>query len=153
MPAALTQSRGPDAPSSSNGKTMALQGNEAVFSATRLLRLAEDVESDAVAISYAAMFLRMLPGRVGSILSTVREEDIPAALDAALSLKVRAHMVGGMAMERDCRTLEENLRSGNYEAAARSAGEVAKDCMPLTRALEQFLQGWQDLEDSKSKQP
>lgn len=132
---------------------MALQGNEAVFSAARLLRLAEDVESDAVAISYAAMFLRMLPGRVGSILSTVREEDIPAALDAALSLKVRAHMVGGMAMERDCRTLEGNLRSGDFEAAARSAGEVAKDCLPLTRALEQFLQGWQDLEDSKSKQP
>jgi hypothetical protein len=35
---------------------MALQGNDAVFSASRLLRLAEDIESDAIAISYAAMF-------------------------------------------------------------------------------------------------
>jgi hypothetical protein len=130
---------------------MALQGNGAVFSASRLLRLAEDVESDAVAISYGAMFVRTLPERVGRILSTVREEDIPGALDAVLSLKVRAHMVGGLAMERDCRALEENLRSGDFEAAARSAGEVAKGCLPLTRALEQFLQGWQDLEDSKSK--
>lgn len=132
---------------------MALQGNEAVFSASRLLRLAEDVESDAVAISYAAVFLRMLPEKVGRILSAVRELDIPAALDAALSLRVRAHMVGGLAMERDCRTLEENLRSGDFNAAARSAGEVAKDCLPLTRELEKFLRGWQDLEDSKSKQP
>ena len=132
---------------------MALQGNEAVFSASRLLRLAEDVESDAVAISYAAVFLRMLPEKVGRILSAVRELDIPAALDAALSLRVRAHMVGGLAMERDCRTLEENLRSGDFNAAARSAGEVAKDCLPLTRELEKFLRGWQDLEDSKSKRP
>jgi hypothetical protein len=132
---------------------MALQGNGAVFSASRLLRLAEDVESDAIAISYAAMFVRMLPERVGRILSTVRGDDIQAALDAVLSLKVRAHMVGGLAMERDCRALEENLRHGDSEAAARSAGEVAKDCLPLTRALEQFLQGWQDLEDSKKKQP
>ena len=132
---------------------MALEGNGVVFSSSRLLRLAEDVESDAVAISYAAMFLRLLPERVGLILSAVRELDIPAALDAALSLRVRAHMVGGLAMERDCRTLEENLLSGDFTAAARSAGEVAKDCLPLTRVLEEFLRGWQDLKDSKSKQP
>ena len=127
---------------------MALQGNDAVFSASRLLRLAEDVESDAIAISYAATFLRMLPERVGRILSTVRDEDIPAAIDAVLSLKVRAHMVGGLAMERDCRALEEHLRNGDYETAARFAGDVAKDCLPLTRALEQFLEGWQNVEDS-----
>lgn len=132
---------------------MAFEGNGVVFSSSRLLRLAEDVESDAVAISYAAMFLRLLPERVGRILSAVRELDIPAALDAALSLRVRAHMVGGLAMERDCRTLEEDLLSGDFAAAARSAGEVAKDCLPLTRALEEFLRGWQDLEDSKSEQP
>ena len=132
---------------------MAFEGNGVVFSSSRLLRLAEDVESDAVAISYAAMFLRLLPERVGRILSAVRELDIPAALDAALSLRVRAHMVGGLAMERDCRTLEENLLSGDFTAAARSAGEVAKDCLPLTRALEEFLRGWQDLEDAKGKQP
>jgi len=130
---------------------MALEGNGVVFSSSRLLRLAEDVESDAVAISYAAMFLRLLPERVGRILSAVRELDIPAALDAALSLRVRAHMVGGLAMERDCRTLEENLLSGDFTAAARSAGEVAKDCLPLTRTLEEFLRGWQDLEDSKGE--
>jgi hypothetical protein len=132
---------------------MAFEGKGAVFSSSRLLRLAEDVESDAVAISYAAMFLRLLPERVGRILAAVREQDIPAALDAVLSLRVRAHMVGGLAMERDCRTLEANLRSGDFAAAARSAGEVAKDCLPLTRALEEFLRGWQDLEDSKRKQP
>lgn len=72
---------------------MALQGSGAVFSASRLLRLA-----------------------------------------AVLSLIVRANMVGGVAMERACRALEENLCSGDFEAAARSAGEVAKDCLPLTRA-------------------
>ena len=132
---------------------MALEGNGVVFSSSRLLRLAEDVESDAVAISYAAMFLRLLPERVGRILSAVRELDIPAALDAALSLRVRAHMVGGLAMERDCRALEENLRSGDFNAAARSVADVAKDCLPLTRELEKFLRDWQDLEDSKSKQP
>lgn len=131
---------------------MALQGNEAVFSPSRLLRLAEDVESDAIAISYAATFLRMLPERVGRILSAVREENLPDALDAVLSLKVRAHMVGALAMERDCRLLEESLRTGDGDAA-RSAGEVAKDCLPLTRALEEFLEGWQDAEEAKGRQP
>ncbi|WP_104138112.1 hypothetical protein [Arthrobacter sp. ZGTC131] len=122
-----------------------------MFSPSRLLRLAEDVESDAVAISYAATFLRMLPERVGRILSTVREGDLPGALDAVLSLKVRAHMVGGLAMEQDCRVLEENLRQGDSDAA-RAAGEVAKDCLPLALALEKFLAGWQDAEDARNRQ-
>ncbi|MEN8582819.1 hypothetical protein B1A87_001090 [Arthrobacter sp. KBS0703] len=131
---------------------MALQGNGAVFSSSRLLRLAEDVESDAIAVTYATMFVQMLPERVGRILSTVRQEDLPAALDAVLSLKVRAHMAGGLAMERDCRILEENLRKGEAAAAAQSAREVASDCLPLTRELEQFIRGWQDQGGSKGGQ-
>ena len=123
---------------------MGTQGNEAVFSVSRLLRLAEDLESNDIAISYAAMYLQMLPGRVDRILSTLHAGDVPAAIDVVLSLKVRSHMVGGLALERDCRVLEQSLRDGDIAAAARAADAVVRDSVRLQLALEEFLQHAED---------
>jgi hypothetical protein len=120
-------------------ETMATEGDEAVFSTFRLLRLAEDVESESVAISYAAMFLNMLPARIERLLSTVRRGDTAAAMDIVLSLKVRSYMVGGLAMEQSCRALEKCLSDGDPFAAVIAAGRVAKDGDALRLALENFL--------------
>ncbi len=123
---------------------MALQGTEAVFSVSRLLRLAEGLESNDIAISYAAMYLKMLPGRVDQLLSTLHAGDMRAAMDVVLSLKVRSHMVGGLALERSCRLLEQNLRDGDIAAAARAADAVVRDSVALQLALEEFLQHAED---------
>lgn len=118
---------------------MATEGNEAVFSVFRLLRLAEDLESDAVAISYAANFLDMLPARIERLLSTVRQGDTSAAMDTVLSLKVRSYMVGGLAMEQSCRALEKCLSDGDASSSVSAAQRVARDGHALRLALEEFL--------------
>lgn len=123
---------------------MESHGNEAVLSVSRLLRLAQDLESNDIAISYAATFLQMLPSKVDRILSTLRAGDVPAAMDVVLSVKVRSHMVGGLALERDCRVLEQSLRDGDTVAAARAADEVVRDSVRLQLALEEFLQHVED---------
>ncbi len=125
-------------------QTMALQGDEAVFSVSRLLRLAEDLESNDIAISYAAMYLRMLPGKVDQLLSTLRTGDMRGAMDVVLSLKVRSHMVGGLSLERSCRLLEQSLRDGDIASAARAADAVVRDSVRLQLALEEFLQHAED---------
>lgn len=125
-------------------ETMESHGNEAVFSVSRLLRLAEDLESNDIAISYAAMYLQILPGRVDRILFTLRHGDMPAAMDVVLSLKVRSHMVGGLALERDCRILEQALRDRDTAAAARAADAIVRDSVRLQLALEEFLQHAED---------
>lgn len=118
---------------------MATEGNDAVFSVFRLLRLAEDLESNDAAVSYAAAFLEILPGRIERILSTVRQASSAAAMDAVLSLKVRSYMVGGMAMEQSCRALEKCLSDGDTSSAIIAAERVAKDGHALRLALEEFL--------------
>lgn len=120
-------------------ETMGTEGNEAVFSLLRLLRLAEDLESDAATFSYAATFLEMLPARVERIISTVLQGDTAAAMDAVLSLKVRSNMVGGLALERSCRLLQECLHNDGPSAAVVAAESVARDGDALRSALEEFL--------------
>lgn len=118
---------------------MAAEKNEAVFSSSLLLRLAQDMESDAVAMSYASSFLEMLPARIERLLATVRQGDTAAAMDIVLSLKVRSYMVGGLAMEQSCRALEKCLSDGDPSAAVTAAQHVARDGHALRLALEEFL--------------
>jgi HPt (histidine-containing phosphotransfer) domain-containing protein len=118
---------------------MATAGNHAVFSISRLLLLAEDFESDAVAINYAKTFLDLLPGRIEHIVSIVRVGDSAAAMDSILSLKVRSHMLGAEALEQSCRTLQKCLSDGDPSSAVIAAHRVAKDAHALRLALEEFL--------------
>ena len=118
---------------------MATESNEAVFSVFRLLRLAQDMESDAVAMSYASSFLDMLPACVERLLLTVRQGNTAAAMDTVLSLKVRSYMVGGLAMEQSCCALEKCLSDGDPSSAVIAAQHVAKEAHALRLALEEFL--------------
>jgi HPt (histidine-containing phosphotransfer) domain-containing protein len=118
---------------------MASVGNHSVFSVVRLLLLAEDFESDAVAINYAETFLDLLPGRIEHILSTVLAGDTAAAMDSALSLKVRSHMVGAEALEQSCRILQKCLSDGDPATAVIAAERVARDGDALQTVLEEFL--------------
>jgi hypothetical protein len=118
---------------------MAPEGTDAVFSPFRLLRLADDIESESVAVGYAAAFLEMLPARTKRILATVRGGDTAAAVDAILSLKVCSHMVGGFVLEQSCRALEKCLSDGDPSSAVIAAQHVAKEAHALRLALEEFL--------------
>jgi hypothetical protein len=60
-------------------------------------------------------------------------------MDAVLSLKVRSHMVGGLALERSCRALEKCLHDGDSSSAITAARRVARDGHALRLALEEFL--------------
>lgn len=118
---------------------MSPEGTDAVFSSAPLLRLATDIQNSTAAASYAGDFLRLLPARVKRICNAVRDQDTAAALDAVLSLKVNAHMVGGLAVERDCCALEQCLHDGDASAAVGVAQNVVKDSLALQSALKEFL--------------
>ena len=109
------------------------------FSPLPLLRLAEDVQSSTAASMYAANFLEMLPNRVERIGRAVRDQNGVAAIDAVLSLKVNARAVGGLAVERDCRALEQCLRDGDATAAVIAAETVAISSQALQVALSRYV--------------
>lgn len=85
-------------------------------------------------------FSAPLPARIERLISTVRQGDTAAAMDAVLSLKVRSHMVGGLAMEQSCRIVQQCLSDGDSSSAVIAAQRVAKDGNALRLALEEFLQ-------------
>jgi hypothetical protein len=118
---------------------MAPSDGETVLCTSYLSQLADDLQSSALANTYADMFLGLLPGRVQRILASLRARDTPAALDAALSLKVNSHMVGALTMERTCRTLERRLLDGDTAAAARTARDLATHSGALAQALTEYL--------------
>jgi hypothetical protein len=118
---------------------MAGGAREAVFTPLRLSRLADDLENDAAAVNYAAAFLELLPIRTESLLSAVSEGRLAAARDTVLSLRVRSHMVGGLAMEQSCLALEGHLSDGDNSSAATAAERVAQESDALRLALEEYL--------------
>lgn len=120
---------------------MADQSHRHVSWTSSLRRLAEDLDSVPAAIRYAETFLGTLPVRMERVRDAHRQGDTLAAVDAVLSLKVRAHMVGGLALERDCRALEKCLRDGGAQAAEDALHRVAASSTALAKELSEFLQG------------
>lgn len=118
---------------------MAATAREAVFHSGALLDLADQMQCITVPRSYALTFLDMLQTRVERILSTLGNNDAEAAMDAVLSLKVNAHMVGAHAIERTCSGLEQSILHGDMRGAARNASVLPGNIGTLKTAMSEFL--------------
>jgi HPt (histidine-containing phosphotransfer) domain-containing protein len=116
-----------------------MAAGEAVFHPGALLNLAAQLQCTAIPRSYALTFLEMLQTRVDRILSAIGNNNVEAAMDAILSLKVNSHMVGGLAMEQACCTLERHLRNGKPTAAALADSTLAAHGAALAQALTGYL--------------
>lgn len=112
---------------------------DAVFHPDALLDLADQLQCTTVPRSYALTFLEMLQTRVERILSAIGNNDTEDAMDAVLSLKVNAHMVGARSMEETCSGLEESILNGDMPAAARDALALPGNIGTLENAMAEFL--------------
>lgn len=120
---------------------MAIHAGESVLDAAALNDLAEQLQSVTVARNYALTFVGLLQNRYERILTALGDDDIPASLDAILSLKVNAHMVGALAMEQTCQTLYRHVRAGDTPAAARYALLLPRDIDAVKDAIGRVLAG------------
>ncbi|MGO4856132.1 Hpt domain-containing protein [Arthrobacter sp. 2MCAF14] len=118
---------------------MAATACDAVFHPDALLDLAEQLQCTTIPRSYALTFLKMLQTRVERILSAIGNNDTENAIDAVLSLKVNAHMVGARSMEKACDRLEQSILHGDMRGAARNAVVLPGLVCTLKTAMSEFL--------------
>ncbi len=64
-----------------------------------------------------------------------------ASLNAVLSLKVNAHMVGALAVEQTCQILQGCVLDGDTSAATRYAQVLPGDIAAARDAITEFLTG------------
>jgi HPt (histidine-containing phosphotransfer) domain-containing protein len=120
-------------------KNLAATACDAVFHPDALLDLAKQLQGTTIPRRYALTFLEMLQARVERVLSTIGNNDTDNALDAVLSLKVNAHMVGALAMEETCNGLEQSILHGDMPGAARNAVVLPGLVCTLKTAMYEFL--------------
>lgn len=118
---------------------MAENAGETVLDAAVLGDLADQLQSGTVARDYALKFVELLQKRQERILAALGNDDIPASLTAILSLKVNAHMVGALAMEQICQTLQRCVLDGDTPAAARYAQLLPRNIDTFKSAIAEFL--------------
>jgi HPt (histidine-containing phosphotransfer) domain-containing protein len=122
-------------------KNLAATACDAVFHPDALLDLAKQLQGTTIPRRYALTFLEMLQARVERVLSTIGNNDTDNAMDAVLSLKVNAHMVGALAMEETCNGLEQSILHGDMPGAARNAVVLPRNIDTLRTAMSEFLFG------------
>ncbi|WP_442543663.1 Hpt domain-containing protein [Arthrobacter sp. KN11-1C] len=110
-----------------------------VFHPGALLKLADQLDSTSIARDYALTFLNMLDRRADRILTATAANDSATAIDAVLSLKVNAHMVGAHAIEQVCHGIEQRLLKADMPTAARTALDLPGNIDTLKTALRDFL--------------
>ncbi|MEW1808956.1 Hpt domain-containing protein [Pseudarthrobacter sp. NPDC080039] len=110
-----------------------------VLDTDALTNLAEQLQSVTAARNYAEAFVGLLQKRYERILEALGHNDIPASLNAVLSLKVNAHMVGALAIEQTCQTLHRYILAGDTPAAAQHAPLLSADIHAAKDAITDFL--------------
>ncbi|WP_035743702.1 Hpt domain-containing protein [Arthrobacter sp. MA-N2] len=118
---------------------MAATARREVFQPDPLLDLADQLQCTTIPRRYALTFLEMLQMRVERILCAIVRNDAKDAMDAVLSLKVNAHMVGARSMEETCNGLEQNILDGDMSVAARNARSLPGNIGTLKTAMHDFL--------------
>jgi len=97
--------------------------------------LGRELGDERAATRIVARFLSLLPSRAQRLGRSVRARDPVAALDAVLSLKVSAAMVGGRSLEEQARRLEWLVRAGRWTDAGPALTAVQDEVGPLTAQL------------------
>lgn len=120
---------------------MAATASKAIFRPDALLDLADQLQGTTVPRRYALTFLEMLQTRVERILAAIGSDDAEDAMDAVLSLKVNAHMIGARFMEETCNNLEQSILHGDMRGAARYAVALPLNIDTLKTAISEFLVG------------
>ncbi|MGA8256351.1 MAG: hypothetical protein WB767_07220 [Nocardioides sp.] len=111
----------------------------ATFCASRLVGLAEDLDSWSSMLSIARRYVSMLPGRVSRVCDALEEQDAVVAMDAALSLRTSSTTVGAQELAEFARAIEGDVRTGDLVAAQQTLGDLARAASRAEREVGDFL--------------
>ncbi|MEP9363446.1 signal peptidase I [Nocardioides sp. CN2-186] len=100
------------APDEENDMTGALPLDEGA-----LRKLAEDIEDEAFAASFAWRYQQLLPQRMDRISDALAAADLGSALEATLSLKVSSGTVGARELVELASEIESDVRRADVSAA------------------------------------
>jgi hypothetical protein len=78
--------------------------------------LAEQLAHPAVAQNFARDYANLWTQRYQKLAAALDRQDVPAALDAVISMKIASAMVGGLRLSRLAEQLEEFIRRGDLES-------------------------------------
>jgi hypothetical protein len=78
--------------------------------------LAEQLAHPAVAQNFARDYATLWTQRYQKLAAALDRQDVPAALDAVISMKIASAMVGGLRLSRLAEQLEEFIRRGDLES-------------------------------------
>ncbi len=92
-----------------------------VFDPSTLLQLVDDPRDRPFVHELASTFRRMLPARVGRVVSAVVASDVEEAMDAVLSLRVSSTMTGATELAELATFLEADLRHRDLPSARSQA--------------------------------
>jgi hypothetical protein len=99
-----------------------------------LQELEEDLGRPDLATNFAKDYVVMWERRERRLIASVQEEDLTAALDAVISLKVSSAMVGALRLAFLAQTLEARVRSGDI------SGGIVRELSVHGRATVEELQ-------------
>ena len=111
----------------------------AVFDAAVVADVTGEPGDRAFATVLVSTYRRLLPRRVHRIRVAIAAPDPTSAMDAVLSLKVSSSMVGARRLGELGAVLEGQLRDGDLDAAAATAGELSDLAARTDQALAAFL--------------
>ena len=114
------------------------------FDPRGLERLAVDVSHWAFTMSFVQKYRRLLPQRVGRILTATNTDDLDQALDATLSLRVSSSFVGAVELVEMSRDIEARLRAGDVVGASVRAGLLHDAAERADLALAAYLSARED---------
>jgi len=77
--------------------------------------LEEQLAHPAVAQNFARDYATLWTQRYQKLAAALDRQDVPAALDAVISMKIASAMVGGLRLSRLAEQLEEFIRSGDLD--------------------------------------
>ncbi|MDQ0673698.1 HPt (histidine-containing phosphotransfer) domain-containing protein [Pseudarthrobacter siccitolerans] len=92
-----------------------------------LEELEEQLDGPALAVRFARDYAAMWDQRCAKLAAAVHNQDMDAALDAVISLKITSAMVGGLRLSRLAELLESVIRQGNFGQGQILMKRVAED--------------------------
>lgn len=80
-------------------------------------KLAESVDSPAIAVAFLSDYFALLPRRMERILAGLQEKNKNHAIEAITGLRTSSAMTGAAKAEASCQTMEAMVRKGSFVAA------------------------------------
>ena len=92
-----------------------------------LAEMEEQLDGSDLALRFVRDYAAMWDQRCAKLAAAVDVQDMDAALDAVISLKITSAMVGGLRLARLAELLESVIREGNFDHGQILMKRVAED--------------------------